>query len=76
MTYQRFQPTEDITRSWAIAYTLPDARHYPVAKFFNRRDAGDHLRLLCRFVPASEFKIVSDRCVNKQDNSQQWGGMP
>jgi hypothetical protein len=42
MTYQRIQPIEDFSRPWAIVRILPDARHYTVARFYNRRDAEDH----------------------------------
>ena len=46
------------TRPWAIVRLLPDARRYTVAKFANRQDAHDHLRVLNRFMPAAEFEIV------------------
>lgn len=54
------QPPEYDPRPWAIVRLLPDARRYTVAKFFNRQDAHDHLRMLHRFMPAAEFEIVFD----------------
>lgn len=54
------QPSEYDPRPWAIVRLLPDARRYTVAKFFNRQDAHDHLRMLHRFMPAAEFEIVFD----------------
>ncbi len=53
-------PPEYDPRPWAIVRLLPDARRYTVAKFFNRQDAHDHLRMLNRFMPAAEFEIVFD----------------
>lgn len=45
-------------RPWTIVRILPDARHYTVARFRNRQDANDHLRLLRRFIPAAAFEII------------------
>jgi putative acetyltransferase len=45
-------------RPWTIVRLLPDARHYTVARFRNRQDAHDHLRLLRRFIPAAKFEII------------------
>ena len=73
MSYQRIQPTEDITRSWAIVRILPNAQHYCVARFYNRQDAQDHLRMLHRFMPASEFEIVFDRPMSKNNPAQSNG---
>ncbi len=55
-----FQPTEYDPRPWAIVRLLPDARHYTIARFFNRQDAHDHLRMLNRFMPDANFQIVFD----------------
>ncbi len=57
---EEYPSTETLNRPWAIARILPDARHYIVARFFNRQDANDHLRFLQRFIPAAEFEIVFD----------------
>jgi hypothetical protein len=51
---------EDYSRPWAIVRLLPDARHYTVARFFNRQDAHDHKRYLNRFMPMAEFEVVFD----------------
>ncbi|HBL13658.1 MAG TPA: hypothetical protein DD379_20120 [Cyanobacteria bacterium UBA11162] len=47
-------------RPWTIVRLLPFARHYTVARFFNRQDAHDHLRFLNRFMPAAQFEIIFD----------------
>jgi hypothetical protein len=59
-TSQPISSIEDLHRPWAIARVLPDARHYIVARFFNRQDANEHKRVLQRFIPAAEFEIVFD----------------
>lgn len=46
------------TRPWALVRILPKAQHYTVARFRNRQDADDHLRLLRRFIPAAEFEVM------------------
>jgi hypothetical protein len=66
MNYQQIQPTDDSNRPWSIVRILPNARHYSVARFFNRRDAEDHRRVLHRFMPASEFEIVFDSPMSQQ----------
>lgn len=43
---------------WTIVRLLPNAQRYTVARFFNRQDAHDHMRVLNRFMPAAEFEIV------------------
>jgi putative acetyltransferase len=68
MSKQRIQLTEDSSRPWAIACILPDARHYTVARFYNRQDAEDHKRVLHRFMPASKFEIIFDMPVTDTDN--------
>lgn len=47
-------------RPWAIVRLLPNAKVYIVARFRNRQDAHDHLRVLNRFMPAAEFEIIFD----------------
>ena len=47
-------------RPWAIARILPSAKAYIVARFRNRQDADDHVRLLYRFIPSATFEIVFD----------------
>jgi hypothetical protein len=46
------------SRVWTIAIALPDARQHTVARFCNRQDAEDHLRVLRRFMPRAKFEIV------------------
>lgn len=58
ITSQHILATENLDRPWAIVRILPDARHYTVARFFNRQDADDHLRVLQRFIPTAEFEII------------------
>jgi putative acetyltransferase len=74
MTYQQVRSTEDFSRPWVIVRVLPNAQQYPVARFFNRRDAEDHKRVLYRFMPASEFAIVFDSPIS-EDNPEQYSEM-
>lgn len=48
------------SRPWAIARILPNAQVYIVARFHNRQDAHDHLRILHRFMPAADFELFFD----------------
>lgn len=50
----------DRERPWAIFRVLPDSKYYAVARFRNRQDAHDHLRMLNRYMPCSVFEIVFD----------------
>ncbi|HAZ45618.1 MAG TPA: hypothetical protein DCZ55_14445 [Cyanobacteria bacterium UBA11371] len=43
---------------WTIAIALPDAKQRTIARFCNRQDAEDHLRVLRRFVKSAKFEIV------------------
>ncbi|MFB2979646.1 hypothetical protein [Microseira sp. BLCC-F43] len=43
MTYQQTHKIQKYARVWAIILMLPDARHYTVARFYNRRDGEVHL---------------------------------
>jgi hypothetical protein len=51
---------------WTIVRLLPNAQRYTVARFFNRQDAHDHLKILNRFMPAAEFEIVFDIIVSPE----------
>ncbi|HAX79788.1 MAG TPA: hypothetical protein DCY88_29115 [Cyanobacteria bacterium UBA11372] len=51
---------------WTIAIILPNACHRTIARFCNRQDAEDHLRVLRRFVPKATFEIVFDPDWNKE----------
>ena len=55
-------------RCWVIVRILPKAQHYTVARFRNRQDANDHLRLLHRFIPAAEFQIIFDPPDEEEQN--------
>jgi hypothetical protein len=57
---QPHSQAEDYSRPWAIIRLLPNARRYTVARFFNRQDAEDHVRVLNRFMPAAEFDVLFD----------------
>jgi hypothetical protein len=59
-TYQRIEQPEDFSRPWAIVRLLPDLRRYTVARFHNKTDAQDHLRVLNRFIPIAEFEVLFD----------------
>jgi hypothetical protein len=48
-------------KSWAIVRILPNAQYYTIARFFNRQDADDRHRALCRFIPGGVFEVVFDR---------------
>lgn len=58
-------PTSGNNRPWAIARILPNAQIYIVARFRNRQDAHDHLRVLKRFLPEAEFEIFFDNQVEE-----------
>ncbi len=60
MTFRQFRSQENLNRPWAIVRILPKAQRYVVARFRNRQDADDHLRVLQRFIPAATFEIVFD----------------
>ncbi|NEQ25920.1 MAG: hypothetical protein F6K28_44085, partial [Microcoleus sp. SIO2G3] len=55
-------------RPWAIVRILPKAQRYTVARFRNRQDANDHLRVLHRFIPAAEFQIIFDPPDEEEQN--------
>lgn len=57
-------------RPWTIVRILPNARHYTVARFRNRQDANDHLRLLRRFIPVAEFEIIFAPLEEEQPDNQ------
>jgi putative acetyltransferase len=53
----------------------PKGRFACFCLFYNRRDAEDDLRVLPRFMPASEFAIVFDTYVGEEDNPKPYRGM-
>jgi putative acetyltransferase len=57
-------------RPWAIARILPSTKAYIIARFRNRQDAHDHLRVLHRFIPSATFEIVFDIPDEEEPNEQ------
>ena len=47
-----------IHRPWMLVQILPNLKTHILARFRNRQDADDHLRVLRRFVPKAAFAIV------------------
>lgn len=58
--YRKVVMKKDYLRPWAIIRLLPNAKTYIIARFYNRQDAHDHLRVLNRFMPTSEFETIFD----------------
>jgi hypothetical protein len=58
-TYQRIEQPEDFSRPWAIVRLLPDLRRYTVARFYNRTDAQDHLRVSTALYLSQNLKSSS-----------------
>ncbi|NEO99730.1 MAG: hypothetical protein F6K58_13840 [Symploca sp. SIO2E9] len=58
MTYRLITSPQNHRRPWRIVRTLPNCQHHTIARFFNRQDAEDHLRMLHRFMPKAVFEIV------------------
>lgn len=67
MIYQPTQSIQNSARPWSITCMLPDAQHYTVARFHNRRDAEDHLRFLQRHMPNSAFELVFDASAEQDE---------
>lgn len=57
-------------RPWAIARILSSAQAYIVARFRNRQDAHDHLRILQRFMPDAKFEIIFDYPNEEEEDNQ------
>ncbi|MEQ8463255.1 hypothetical protein [Coleofasciculus sp. E1-EBD-02] len=60
LTNQPIPSSVDLTRPWAIVRLLPNAQRYTIARFYNRQDAQDYLRVLNRFIPNAEFELLFD----------------
>jgi hypothetical protein len=60
--------SEQTAPPWTIVRILPKAQHHTVARFRNRQDADDHLRLLQRFIPVAEFEVIFVPPEEEQDN--------
>jgi hypothetical protein len=50
---------------WAVVRILPKCQRYIVARYRNRQDADDSLRLLRRFIPTAVFELIFDPVVEK-----------
>ena len=48
---------------WAVVRILPKCQRCIVARYRNRHDAHDSLRLLRRFIPAAVFELIFDPAV-------------
>lgn len=48
----------NIHRPWMLVQILPNLKTHTIARFSNRQDADDYLRVLRRFVPQAAFEIV------------------
>lgn len=57
--------SEQCLRPWAIVRILPKAQRCTVARFRNRQDADDHMRLLRRFIRAALFEIIFDSPIHR-----------
>ena len=67
MNTQQIHPSRYLDlHVWAIAIMLPNACHRTIARFRNRQDAEEHLRVLRRFIPKAQFEIVFDRDWSKE----------
>ncbi|MBH8564996.1 hypothetical protein I8748_22900 [Nostoc sp. CENA67] len=49
-----------LTKPWAI-FCTSDGQSKCVARFFNRQDAEDYLKFLCRRVPQHQFDVAYDK---------------
>lgn len=45
---------------WAVVRILPKCQRYIVARYRNRQDADDSVRLLRRFIPKAVFELIFD----------------
>ncbi|NET55683.1 MAG: hypothetical protein F6K47_05785 [Symploca sp. SIO2E6] len=50
---------------WAVVRILPKCQRCIVARYRNRQDAHDSLRLLRRFVPTGVFELIFDPVVEE-----------
>ena len=50
---------------WAVVRILPKCQSCIVARYHNRQDADDSLRLLQRFMPAAIFELIFDPTVEQ-----------
>ena len=50
---------------WAVVRILPKCQRCIVARYRNRQDAHDSLRLLRRFIPAAVFELIFEPVVEQ-----------
>ena len=50
---------------WAVVRILPKCQRCIVARYRNRQDAHDSLRLLRRFIPTGVFELIFDPVVEE-----------
>jgi hypothetical protein len=50
---------------WAVVRILPKCQRCIVARYRNRQDAHDSLRLLRRFIPAAVFELIFEPAVEQ-----------
>jgi putative acetyltransferase len=50
---------------WAVVRILPKCQRCIVARYRNRQDANDSLRLLRRFIPAAVFELIFEPAVEQ-----------
>ncbi|HBB35584.1 MAG TPA: hypothetical protein DDZ80_02165 [Cyanobacteria bacterium UBA8803] len=51
---------------WAVVRILPKCQRCIVARYRNRQDAYDSLRVLRRFIPAAVFELMFDPVVEQK----------
>jgi hypothetical protein len=52
------KPNNPQSHPWIILQTVVITQTHTVARFANRQDAEDHLRVLRRFIPDGVFDIM------------------
>ena len=52
------KPNNPQNHPWVILQTVVITQTHTVARFANRQDAEDHLRVLRRFIPNGVFDIM------------------
>lgn len=50
---------------WAVVRILPKCQRCIVARYRNRQDAHDSLRLLRRFIPVAVFELIFESAVEQ-----------
>jgi hypothetical protein len=63
----------DTQKTWAIFGCL-SVKYVCVARFYNRRDAEDHLRFLNKRIPEGRFELVDARSEIQMQSSDRGTG--